>query len=43
MVKVYGKTSADAGWDTVKHFDMNGDNVIDIVDLAALAKLILQW
>lgn len=43
MVKVYGKTSADSDWNTVKAFDLNKDNVIDIQDLVALAKLILNW
>jgi|GEM_PF-1325882 len=43
MAKSYGMTSADAGWEQVKHFDMNDDGVIDIVDLAALARMIFEW
>ncbi|WP_162848608.1 endo-1,4-beta-xylanase [Paenibacillus nanensis] len=43
MVKAYGKTSTDAGWDQAKVFDLNGDNQIDIVDLAMLARMILEW
>nr|WP_255314238.1 cohesin domain-containing protein [Bacillus sp. FJAT-26390] len=43
MVKAYGKSSVDADWNTVKAFDLNKDNMIDIQDLVALAKLILKW
>ncbi len=43
MVKAYGKTSADPDWHSVKAFDLNKDNIIDIQDLVTLAKLILNW
>jgi hypothetical protein len=43
MAKAYGRTSADADWNTVKAFDLNGDNIIDIQDLVRLARLILNW
>ncbi|MGO4543668.1 dockerin type I domain-containing protein [Paenibacillus sp. 2TAB23] len=43
MAKAYGKTSADSDWSTVKAFDLNKDNIIDIQDLVVLAKLILNW
>lgn len=42
VAKYYGTTSKDPAWDQCKHMDSNGDGVIDIVDLAAIAKLILQ-
>ncbi|MFC7679361.1 family 20 glycosylhydrolase [Paenibacillus sp. GCM10028914] len=34
----YGKTSADAGWDKVKHADLNGDGKIDLMDLVLVAQ-----
>lgn len=37
----YGSTSSDADWDTYKKADLNNDNLIDIEDLYALARLIL--
>lgn len=37
----YGKTSADPNWNLYKKADINNDGVIDILDLAALARLIL--
>jgi|GEM_PF-288156 Alpha-L-rhamnosidase N-terminal domain./Bacterial alpha-L-rhamnosidase. len=43
MAKAYGKSSADADWNQVKHLDLNKDNKIDISDLVALARLILDW
>lgn len=43
MVKAYGKKSTDSDWSSVKSFDINKDNIIDIQDLVALAKLILKW
>lgn len=43
MVKAYGKSSADADWAAVQHFDRNKDNVIDIADLVEVARLILKW
>ncbi|THF74317.1 endo-1,4-beta-xylanase [Cohnella fermenti] len=42
MVKAYGATSTDAGWDQVAGFDLNGDNRIDILDVAALARLVMS-
>ncbi|MBP1966739.1 LamG-like jellyroll fold domain-containing protein [Paenibacillus aceris] len=39
----YGKTKADPDWNTLyKKSDFNGDGIIDIVDLAAVAKLIIE-
>lgn len=43
MAKAYGAASTDAGWDQVKHYDLNGDNRIDILDLVMLARKILEW
>lgn len=43
VAKVYGKKKGDAGWDDVKRYDLNGDGVIDIADLSALARMILEW
>lgn len=43
MAKAYGKTAADADWDSVKRSDLNDDGKIDIEDLVLLAKLILKW
>lgn len=40
MASYYGKSSADADWDQVKHADINNDGKIDIIDLAAVAKMI---
>ncbi|RXZ84009.1 hypothetical protein EBB07_02595 [Paenibacillaceae bacterium] len=40
LMKYYGKTSADADWESLKQYDFNSDNVIDIKDLAILAALI---
>ena len=42
VAKAYGKTSASPDWDQVKHYDINNDGVIDIEDLVALARLILN-
>ncbi|NOV03919.1 cohesin domain-containing protein [Paenibacillus planticolens] len=41
VAKYYGKTSADEDWALAKFADVNHDNVIDISDLAAIARLIL--
>ncbi|NOV03897.1 carbohydrate-binding protein [Paenibacillus planticolens] len=43
MAKAYGKTSADPDWSSVASLDFNGDGIIDIVDLAQMASLILNW
>ena len=38
----YGKTSADPDWSSYKNCDLNNDGKIDIADLAALARQILE-
>ncbi|RXZ84010.1 hypothetical protein EBB07_02605 [Paenibacillaceae bacterium] len=38
----YGKTSDDPQWDDIKKYDFNRDGKIDIVDLVAIATIILQ-
>ncbi|MBB3108049.1 endo-1,4-beta-xylanase [Paenibacillus phyllosphaerae] len=38
----YGKKAADPDWNTFKQMDLNNDGVIDIIDLSAIASLILQ-
>jgi len=43
MAKSYGATSADAGWEQIKQLDLNNDGVIDITDLAGLARMIFGW
>ncbi|MZQ83010.1 carbohydrate-binding protein [Paenibacillus sp. 5J-6] len=43
MVKAYGKSSSDPDWNSVMSLDLNQDGFIDIVDLAQMAKLILNW
>ncbi|MBW7457076.1 FIVAR domain-containing protein, partial [Paenibacillus sepulcri] len=43
MAAAYGKTSADADWDSVKNYDRNADGAIDILDLVTLAREILNW
>jgi len=37
----YGKTSADADWNLVKHMDLNGDDKINILDLSIVASKIV--
>ncbi|MBB3112856.1 hypothetical protein FHS18_004958 [Paenibacillus phyllosphaerae] len=37
----YGMTNEDPNWNTYRSADLNNDGVIDIIDLAALARLIL--
>ncbi|WP_179090149.1 GDSL-type esterase/lipase family protein [Paenibacillus sp. FSL H8-0548] len=37
----YGTRLGDSEWELVKSADVNGDNVIDIVDLSALARLVI--
>ncbi|MGO4271671.1 dockerin type I domain-containing protein, partial [Paenibacillus sp. TAF58] len=41
MAASYGKTSQDTNWDLYKKADLNHDGVIDIVDLAIMARKIL--
>lgn len=41
VAKYYGKTSADEDWALAKFADTNNDKVIDISDLAAIARWIL--
>lgn len=43
LAKAYGKTIESPDWNKYKDFDFNGDGLIDIVDLSALARLILDW
>lgn len=38
----YGKTSSSPDWEQVKKYDLNHDNVIDIMDLAAVASKIIE-
>ncbi|GGI45857.1 hypothetical protein GCM10008018_14220 [Paenibacillus marchantiophytorum] len=38
----YGKTSSSPDWDQVKSADLNNDKIIDILDLAAIAKKFVQ-
>ncbi|UJF31415.1 cohesin domain-containing protein [Paenibacillus hexagrammi] len=43
VASYYGKTSNDENWTEIyKNADMNNDGVIDIADIAAVARLILQ-
>ena len=42
MAKAYGKSSTSSDWNDVKKFDLNNDGKIDIEDLSAQARLILQ-
>lgn len=42
VAAAYGKTSADTDWEQYKQMDVNGDHIVDIEDLAAVAQLILQ-
>lgn len=42
VAKAYGKSSESPDWDEVKKYDFNEDGVIDIEDLSALARLILN-
>ncbi|RIX59641.1 hypothetical protein D3P08_05760 [Paenibacillus nanensis] len=42
LAKAYGKSEAHSpDWNQVKDYDFNNDKIIDIADLAALARLIL--
>jgi uncharacterized protein len=38
----YGKTSSDSSWNVIKKADMNKDGKIDILDISALARMILE-
>ncbi|MEW9702223.1 discoidin domain-containing protein [Paenibacillus sp. SI8] len=42
VAAAYGKTSADPDWEQYKKADVNNDNQVDLVDLAAVAQKILQ-
>lgn len=42
VAKAYGKSASSPDWDQVKHYDITNDGIIDIEDLAALARLILN-
>ncbi|MFS0723156.1 cohesin domain-containing protein [Paenibacillus sp. 1P07SE] len=42
VAKAYGKTSSSPDWNEVKIYDINEDGKIDIEDLVALARFILQ-
>lgn len=42
VAKAYGKSSDSSDWDEVKKYDFNEDGIIDIEDLSALARLILN-
>ncbi|WP_179090246.1 sugar-binding domain-containing protein [Paenibacillus sp. FSL H8-0548] len=41
VASVYGKKSTDADWSQYKKSDLNGDGIVDIVDIAMLARWIL--
>ncbi|WP_141504721.1 carbohydrate binding domain-containing protein [Paenibacillus luteus] len=38
----YGKNSNSSDWQTVKNADINGDGIIDILDLSAIAKKLIS-
>lgn len=42
VAAAYGKTDKDPDWNEYKSRDINGDGVIDILDLAAVAQIILD-
>jgi pimeloyl-ACP methyl ester carboxylesterase len=42
IAKAYGKSSDSPDWNQVKKYDINNDGTIDIEDLSALARLILN-
>ncbi|WP_314586302.1 discoidin domain-containing protein [Paenibacillus terrigena] len=42
MALNYGKTTASPDWEKIKHMDLKKDGVIDILDLAEVASLILK-
>jgi len=42
MVVAYGKTSGDEDWLTWAQYDLNDDGAVDILDLAILARKILE-
>ncbi|WP_189010331.1 dockerin type I repeat-containing protein [Paenibacillus marchantiophytorum] len=37
----YGKNSSDSNWQKYKVADINGDGVVDLIDLAAVAQKVL--
>lgn len=41
LASAYGKSKDSPDWDQVSHFDLNGDDVIDIEDLVIMAQMIL--
>jgi len=41
LAAAYGKSIEDADWDQFAHYDLNGDDIIDITDLVIMAQLIL--
>lgn len=41
MASAYGKTDDDLDWAQYKNYDINNDGIIDVVDLAAVASIIL--
>ncbi|MBB3113992.1 hypothetical protein FHS18_006108 [Paenibacillus phyllosphaerae] len=43
VAKAYGMKKGDEGWDGVKGYDFNGDDIIDVEDLVILARKILDW
>jgi hypothetical protein len=40
LIDAFGMTSDDPNWDTVSHFDFNGNGMIDIFDITTLAQMI---
>jgi len=42
VARYYGKTSADANWNTTRIADLNNDGKIDIADLSMVARKIFQ-
>ena len=43
MAAAYGRTSASGNWAIVQRYDQNHDGKIDIEDLAAIARIILNY
>ncbi|UJF31417.1 LamG-like jellyroll fold domain-containing protein [Paenibacillus hexagrammi] len=42
IAHAYGKTSNDTDWNDYKASDLNGDGIVDIEDLSAMARLIVS-
>ncbi|MDQ8735154.1 glycoside hydrolase N-terminal domain-containing protein [Paenibacillus sp. LHD-38] len=42
IAKHYGKNSSSPDWAQIKHADINGDDTIDLIDLAAVARKMLE-